>query len=111
MCQRVVLVQPLLGGGGRLDVPADEVLAERLGDLLGEHRLARAGLALHKKRALEGDRGVDRDHQVLGGDVGFGSAEQHRAGAPLTALAAPPLAGTPPRSSGAGARRGRGVLL
>ena len=51
--------------------------AERLGDLLGEHGLAGAGLALHQQRALQGDRGVDRELEVVGGDVGVGALEAH----------------------------------
>jgi hypothetical protein len=38
--------------------------------LLGEHGLAGAGLALDQQRALQGDGGVDRQFQVIGGDVG-----------------------------------------
>ena len=76
---RVVVVEPLLRLRGRLDVPGQERRAERLRDLLGEQRLAGAGLALHEQRPLEHDRGVDRDLQILGGDVGFGAVEAHAA--------------------------------
>ena len=41
--------------------------------LLGEHRLAGARLALDQQRALQRDRRVDREHQVVGGDVGLAS--------------------------------------
>ena len=51
--------------------------AERTRDLLGEHRLAGAGLALDEQRPLQRDRRVDREHQVGGGDVGVGAFEAH----------------------------------
>ena len=60
----VVFVQALLRLGGRLDVPLEQRLAERLGDLVRQHRLARAGLALDQQRPLQGDRGVDRDLKI-----------------------------------------------
>src|SRR3954468_19934953 len=75
----VVLVEPLLRLRGRLDVPGQERRAERLRNLLGEHGLAGAGLALHEQRPLEDDRGLDRDLQILGSDVGFGAVEAHAA--------------------------------
>ena len=65
----VVLVEPLLGLGRRLDVPLDDRRAERLGDLEREHGLARAGLALDQERPLERDRGVDGDLEVVGRHV------------------------------------------
>ena len=61
----VVFVQALLRLGGRLDVPLQQRHAQRLGDFLGQHRLAGAGLALDEQRALERDRRVHRQHQVL----------------------------------------------
>ena len=67
---RVVFVEALLRLGGRLDVPGDQRRAERLGDLVGQHRLAGAGLALDQQRALQRDRGVDGDAEVVGRDVG-----------------------------------------
>src|SRR5712691_4662828 len=66
---RVVLVQALLRLGGGLDVPFQRRHAERLGDFHGEHGLAGAGLAFHQKRALERDRGVDGEGEVVGGYV------------------------------------------
>ena len=48
----VVLVEALLGLGGRFDVPLDDGHAERLGHLERQHRLAGAGLALDQQRAL-----------------------------------------------------------
>jgi hypothetical protein len=42
---------------------------------LGEHGLAGARLALDQQRALQADRGVDREHQVGGGDVVLGAFE------------------------------------
>jgi hypothetical protein len=74
---RVVLVQALMGLGGGLDVPGDQLGAERFGQLLGEHGLAGARFALDQQRPLQGDGGVDRQLQVIGGDVGLGAFELH----------------------------------
>ena len=74
---RVVFVQALLRLGRRLDVPLEQRPAERARDLLGEQRLAGAGLALDQQRALERERRVDRELQVVGGDVGVGAFEAH----------------------------------
>ena len=65
----VVDVEAVLGLGGRLDLPADQRQAERRGEVLGEQRLAGAGLAAHEQRPLEREGDVDRVPQVLGGDV------------------------------------------
>jgi hypothetical protein len=46
---RVVDVEAVLRARRALDVPGDELGASRLGDGLGEQRLARAGLALHQR--------------------------------------------------------------
>ncbi len=75
---RVVFVEALLRLGRRFDVPGDDVLAERLGDLMREDRLARAGLAFDQQRPLERDRGVDGDAQIFGRDVGVGAFETRR---------------------------------
>jgi hypothetical protein len=74
---RVVFVQPLLRLGRRLDVPLQQRPPERARNLLGQHRLAGAGLALDEQRTLERDRRVHREHQVGGGDVGVGAFEAH----------------------------------
>ncbi|MNR25049.1 hypothetical protein D3C85_1421720 [compost metagenome] len=74
---RVVLVQALVGLGGGLDVPGDQLGAKGFGQLLGEHGLAGARFALDQQRPLQGDGGVDRQLQVIGGDVGLGAFELH----------------------------------
>ncbi len=58
-------------------MPGEQRRRDRLGDLLGEHGLAGARLALHQKRTLEHDRGVDRDLEILGRDIGFGAGKTH----------------------------------
>ena len=73
----VVFIEALMRLGRRFDVPGDEFGIERLGDLLGQNGLAGAGLTLHQKRTLERDRGIDRDAQIVGGDVIFRSLELH----------------------------------
>jgi len=74
---RVVFVEALVGLGGGLDVPGDEFGAEGFGQLLGQHGLAGARFALYQQGALQGDGGVDREFQVVGGDVGLGAFEFH----------------------------------
>ncbi len=74
---RVVFVEALLRLGGRLDVPGQKRRVDRLGDFLGQHGLAGAGLALHQQRALEHDGGIDGDLEVIGGDVVLGTGEFH----------------------------------
>src|SRR5437764_96850 len=51
--------------------------AERVRHRLGEECLAGARLALDEQRPLERERGVDRELQVVGRDVGFGAFEAH----------------------------------
>jgi hypothetical protein len=75
---RVVLVQALLRLGGALDVPLQQRHVHGGGGFLGQHRLAGAGLALDEQRPLQRDGGVDRQHQVLGGDVVVGALELDR---------------------------------
>jgi len=65
----VVFVQAVVGLGRRLDVPGDQRGVHGLRDLIGEDSLAGAGLALDQQGALESDRRIDRDPQVVGGDV------------------------------------------
>src|SRR6266704_5886465 len=74
---RVVLVQALLRLGGGLDVPLEQRQAERLGHFHGEHGLAGPGLAFYQQRALQHNGRVDRERQVVGGNVGGGSVEAH----------------------------------
>mmetsp|Transcript_1095 Transcript_1095/g.2970 ORF Transcript_1095/g.2970 Transcript_1095/m.2970 type:complete len:373 (+) Transcript_1095:740-1858(+) len=74
----VVLVQALLGLGGALDMPLQQRHVECGSDLLGQHRLAGAGLALDQQRALQCGRGMHREHQVGRGDVLVGTLKFHR---------------------------------
>jgi len=75
---RIIFVEALLGLGGGLDVPGQQRRADRLGDFLGEYRLAGAGLALYQERALEHDRGIDGDLEIIGRDVVLGTGKFHR---------------------------------
>jgi len=65
----VVFVQALLRLGGRLHVPLQQRHVERGRHFLGQHGLAGAGFALDQERTAEGERGVDGQFQVGGGDV------------------------------------------
>src|SRR3990167_5968715 len=73
----VVLVQALVGLGGGLDMPGDQLGAKGLGQLLGQHGLTGAGLTLDQQRALQGDGCIDRQLEIVGGDVGLGTFELH----------------------------------
>ncbi len=74
---RVIFIEPLLRLGGRFDVPGEQRRAQRARDLFGEQRLAGARLALDQQRALQNDRRVDRDPEILGGDIGFRALKAH----------------------------------
>src|SRR5216117_300390 len=74
----VVFVQALLRLGRGLDVPFEERQPERLCNLHREHGLAGARLAFYQQGAFERDRRVDREREVVGGDVSFGAFESHR---------------------------------
>ena len=73
----VVDVQAVLGLGGGLHVPDDELLAQGVGDGLGKHGLAGAGLAFDEQGLAEGDGDVDGAHQLRGGHVLTASFEHH----------------------------------
>ena len=71
----VVDVQSIGCLGRGLDVPRQDRHAESLGDVLREHGLTGAGLALEQQRALERDGTVDGIDQSGGGDVAGGSTK------------------------------------
>ena len=73
----IIFIQALLGLGGGFDVPFDQRRIEGVGDLLGQHRLAGAGFALHQQWPAQGDGGVDRNLQIIGGNVTGGAFETH----------------------------------
>src|SRR5712672_1545881 len=62
-------------------MPGDQLLAERLGHLMRQDRLARAGLALDQQRPFERDRSIDGDLQILRRHIGLGALETLHAGA------------------------------
>ena len=73
---RVIFVEALLRLGGRLDVPLDQRRAERLAISSASTVLPVPGSPL----TSSGDRGVDRDLQVVGRDIVAGAFEAHSAG-------------------------------
>ncbi len=73
----VVFVESLLRLGRGLDVPLEERAPERARHLVGEQRLAGAGLALDQQGPLQRQRRVDGEHQVRRGDVTVGAFETH----------------------------------
>ena len=73
----VVVVQPLLRAGGALDVPGDQLHAQRLGHGLGQQGLAGAGLAADEQRLLQ-HQGAAHGRLERGiGQVGRGAGELH----------------------------------
>ena len=76
---RIVLVEALLRLRRRFDMPGDQVSGDAARDLVGEDSLAGARFALDEQRALECDRGVDRDLQVLRRHIGVGALETSHA--------------------------------
>ena len=74
---RVIFIQALMRLGGRLDIPLDQRRAHRLGDFIGQNRLAGTGLALDKKRAPERHGSVDSNLQIIGCNIVFGTVKTH----------------------------------
>ena len=74
---RVVFVKPLQRLGSRLDVPLDQRCADCLRNFKRQHGLASAGLALDQQRPLQRDRGIDRNLEVVGGDIASCAFETH----------------------------------
>ena len=66
---RVIFVKALMRLGGRFDVPFDQRRADRRGDLMGQDGLAGARLALDQQGPAQRDGGIDRDLEVVGGDI------------------------------------------
>jgi len=62
-------------------VPFDQWRAQRFGDLQCQDGFARTGFPLDQKGALERDCGVNRNLQIIGGDVAAGAFKTHRMGA------------------------------
>src|SRR5207237_2943680 len=72
---RIVFVETLDRLAGRFDVPGDQLLAERLGDLMCQDRFAGTRLALDQERPLQRDRGIHGDLKVLCRDIALGAFE------------------------------------
>ena len=79
----VVDVEAVLGLGGGLHVPDNELLPQRLGYGLGQHGLAGARLALNEKRLFQRHGNVHRRHQLAGGHVLIGSRKNLVHSSPL----------------------------
>ena len=69
----VIFIEALLRLGGGLDVPLDQRGVQRLGDFMRQHGLAGAGLSLHQQRTAQHDGSIDRDLEILGGNIGLGA--------------------------------------
>ena len=73
----IVFIKPLGGSRGGFDVPFDDVQPKRGSHLFGQFGLARSGLALDQKRAFQKDRGIDRNRQIVRGDIALGALKPH----------------------------------
>ena len=71
----IIDVQAVLGLGGGLDVPDDELFPQRLGDGLRQHGLAGARLTLDKQGLLQYHSDVGRSEQLLRGYIVPASSE------------------------------------
>ena len=65
----VIDVETVLGLGGGLDVPDQQLFIQGGGDGLGQHGLARARLALDEQGLLQHHGNVHRAHQLLRGHI------------------------------------------
>ena len=74
---RVIFVQPLVGLGGRLHIPLDQGRAHRLGNFIGQYRLARAGLALDEQGTAKRHRSIDSNLQIIGCNIVLGTVKTH----------------------------------
>ena len=73
----IVFVKALLSLGGGFHMPLQQRHTKGLRYFLGQHGFACSWFALDQQRTLEGDGRIDRQHQVLGGDVVIGSCKFH----------------------------------
>ncbi len=60
-------------------MPLNQLEPKRLGDFLRQHGFAGSRLALDEQRALKLDGGVHGHAQLIGGDIGVGTVEDHSA--------------------------------
>ncbi len=65
----VIDIQAVLGLGGGLDVPDEQLFVQGGGDGLGQHGLAGARLALDEQGLLQHHGDVHRAHQLLRGHI------------------------------------------
>ena len=73
----IIFIETLLRLCGRFDVPFKKRHAERTGDFLSQFCLAGSGLALDQQWAFQCDGCVDREHEIISGDIGGGALEAH----------------------------------
>src|SRR3984893_16963699 len=72
---RIVFVKALLGFGRGFDVPGDQISGDAAGNLVRQYRLAAPRLAFDEQRALQRDRGIDRNLQVRRHYISIGAGE------------------------------------
>src|SRR4029077_7188325 len=77
---RIVFVKALLRFGRRFDVPGDQIPGDRAGNLMRQYRLATTRLAFDEQRALQRDRGIDRNLQIRRHYISIGARETSHAG-------------------------------
>src|SRR5947207_8301086 len=69
---RLVFVKALLRFGRGFDMPGDQIPVDASGDLMRQYRLAAPRLAFNEQRALQRDRGIDRNLQIRGHYISIG---------------------------------------
>src|SRR6266404_3530608 len=72
---RIVFVKALLRFGRGFDVPGDQIPSDGAGNLMRQYRLAAPRLAFDEQRALQRDRGIDRNLQVRRHYIRIGARE------------------------------------
>src|SRR6202048_3889108 len=72
---RIVFVKALLCFGRGFDVPGDQISSDTAGNLVRQYRLAAPRLAFDEQRALQRDRGIDRNLQVRRHYINIGARE------------------------------------
>ena len=73
----VIFIKALLRARCRFDVPLNQLHPQSPGHLTRQFSFAGAGFALDQQRALQRDRCIDRDGQIISCDIGIGSGEFH----------------------------------
>ena len=75
---RIILIQALLGQGGRLDVPGEQFFTQSIGNFVGQEGFSRARFSFDQQGALQINGRIDRNLQFRRGNVSGCSLKRHR---------------------------------